>query len=97
MNEHYKKRKTQAVLFLKMQELAEKYNLTYDEIETICHTPYEFMRVKAFEANKELGEFPTTKIPGFMTFFVKKGKKEWFKQKYKDINNGGEEVLHTDD
>lgn len=91
MNELYKKRKTQAILRLKMQEIADKYGLTVDEVETICHTPFEFMREKAFEANKELGIFPTTKIPGFMTFFVKDGKKEWFREKYKDINDGEED------
>ena len=90
MDAAYKRRKTQAILYLKMQEIAEKYNMTVEEIEDICHTPYEFMRVKAFEANKELGEFPTIKIPGFMTIFVKKGKKEWFKEKYKNINDGEE-------
>lgn len=75
----YTEKKTQAVLMLKMRELSEKYNIPVEDIESICNAPFELFKIKKDEASFNNVDFPTFKIPFFVTFYVTNGKKEFIK------------------
>lgn len=89
-------KKTQAVLLLKMREMAEKYKMSLTEIEAICNAPFEFFKLKKDEASHDDADFPAVKIPYFLTFYVREGKKNFIKNNvsgYKGdskINKDGE-------
>ena len=79
MLDKVKEKKTQAILLLKMREMADKYEMSLDDIEAICNAPFEFFKVKNDESSHDDADFPTVKIPYFVTFYVSNGKKEFIR------------------
>lgn len=87
----YLRKKTQAPLQDKIEELAAKYGLDVKDVTNICNAPFEYMKYSIVN-NSEGFNFPVIKIPGFMNFYVKDTKIEWFKKNAKEKEDA-EEVL----
>ena len=54
-------------------------DIPVEDIESICNTPFELFKIKKDEASFNNVDFPTFKIPFFVTFYVTNGKKEFIK------------------
>ena len=78
----YLRKKTQAPLQDKIEELAAKYNLDVKDVSNICNSPFEYLKHAIVNGGEDFN-FPVIKIPGFMNFYVKDTKIEWFKKNAK--------------
>lgn len=65
-----------------IKNLANKYNLTMEEVEKIVYSPYHFLAdIIKYETDRETQTFPSLRIKNFGIFFSPPWVKEKFKNK----------------
>lgn len=82
---------TQAVVLVKVKELAKEYGFTIDEMQELCESPFRFLKEVIENPIPEERYFPTVKIPGFCTFYVKTKKQYALQNKFLDKKLNKEE------